>query len=289
MSEVARIRPRGRAVALVADRIPGAVETAPPCESLFELVCRTMADPAADVGKLEVLLRIQREILADEARRSAEEAKRIFYRAKSTAQDEMVPIVRDAQNKTTNSWYARLETIDASIRPIYRRHGFDMSFDSEQLAGSDLRIICELSHEAGYVRPYSLPGALDIVGPKGTVNKTPLHGLGSTVSYLRRYLSCMVWNLVLIYEDQDGNRPRQFEPMTIDGELAGAKQTAELYALLRQCSTSPEAEAERKLLAGVGLGRLRSIKDIPAGDFARVRTVLIEKRDRLRRATAGAK
>lgn len=285
MSEVARIRPRGRTVA--AESSPARIIEPVQCESLLNLISRVASDPTADVGKLEVLLRIQQQILDNETRREAEEARRIFNRAKSAATREMEPIARDVQNKETKSWYARLETIDAAIRPVYQRNGFDMSFDSEPLDGSNVRIICELSHDGGHFRLYSLPSPLDVVGPKGTVNKTPLHGLGSTVSYLRRYLACMIWNLVLIHEDNDGNR--RHEPPTIDGELAGATQTAELYRLLRECSTSPQAEAERKLLVGVGLGGLRTLKDIPAGEFDRVRLNLIAKRDRVRQAAGGAR
>lgn len=281
MSEIARIRPRGRAVAVPE------IEPARPSDSLLNLIPRYMADPSVDVGKLEILLRIQQQILDNDARHAAELARRLFNRAKSAATREMEPIARDVQNKETKSWYARLETIDRAIRPVYQRHGFDMCFDSEPLDGSNVRIICELSHDDGHFRTYSLPSPLDVVGPKGTTNKTPLHGLGSTVSYLRRYLSCMIWNLVLLHEDNDGNRSRYQEPVTIDGELAGASQTAELYGLLRECSACPQAEAERKLLVGVGLGGLRSLKDIPAGrEFARVRTLLISKRDRVREAAA---
>jgi hypothetical protein len=274
MSEIARI-PRRRTTAIALIEPPAG----PLSDSLLNFVGRAMADPTIDAGKLEVLVRLQREIVADDARLR-------FNRAMSAAQGEMAPIVRDARNASTSSRYAKLETIDAAIRPIYVRHGFHLSFNSEVTGGPSQRIVCDVAHEAGHVKPVSLDAGLDLSGSKGKPNKTELHGLGSTISYLRRYLTCMVFNLVLTDEDNDGNRVRAGAEDRDDGELAGASQAAELYTLLRDCSTSPAAEAERALLGKMNLGHLRSLKDVPAGDFGRVRNALISKRARIRDAAA---
>jgi hypothetical protein len=46
-----------------------------------------------------------------------------------------------------------------------------------------------------------------MTGPKGNQNKTATHGFGSTMSYGRRYLICLIFNITLTNEDQDGNQP----------------------------------------------------------------------------------
>jgi hypothetical protein len=131
-------------------------------------------DPAIDVAKLESLLRMQREIIADDARLQ-------FNRAMSAVQGEIQPVPRNARNDQTSSRYAMLETIDATIHPVYSRHGFCLAFNSEPTEGPNARVVSEVSHTAGHSKINQLEAALDLTGPKGTGNKTPLHGLGSLI------------------------------------------------------------------------------------------------------------
>lgn len=167
--------------------------------TLLTFIATAARDPSVDIAKFETLLRMQREILADDA-------KLAFNRALSQVQAETAPVLRDAENKQTNSRYAKLEAIDGMVRPIYARHGFSLSFNSEPLPDNNIRISCDVAHDAGHTRTYNLEAGLDVAGAQGKVNKTSLHGLGSTVSYLRRYLTAMIFNIVFSNEDDDGNR-----------------------------------------------------------------------------------
>jgi ERF superfamily len=237
-----------------------ALTLAPPlADSLLNFVARAVKDPAIDVGKLESLLRIQREIIADDARLQ-------FNRAMSAVQGEIQPVLRNARNEQTSSRYANLEAIDAAIRPVYARHGFCLAFNSEPMEGPNVRVVCEVSHTAGHSKEYRLDAALDTAGPKGTGNKTPLHGLGSSVSYLRRYLTCMIFNVVLTNEDNDGNRTR-----TEPGRLTPG-QVEELNELMRLTRT-----LEAKFLAAMAPD-LRSIEEAPAADYPRLKNALLTKK-----------
>lgn len=244
------------------------VEFPPIAGSLLNFVASAMADPAINVDKLQMLLSMQREIVADDARLQ-------FNRAMSAAQGEMDPVVRDATNDQTKSKWARLETIDALIRPIYTRHGFCLEFNSEAIEGPNERIVCEVSHTAGHTKRRQLEAAPDTIGPQGKPNKTPLHGLGSTVSYLRRYLTCMIFNVVLANDDNDGNRQRQRD----DGLLSLA-QVEELNALMVQTRT-----LESRFLA-VMAPALKSIEEASAADFPRLKNALLTKRTTLARRAA---
>jgi ERF superfamily len=243
---------------------------APLADSLLNFVARAMADPAIDVMKLEMLLRMQREIVADDARLR-------FNRAMSLAQGEMQPVVRDAQNTQTNSRYALLETIDAAIRPIYVKHGFMLSFNSEAIDGPNERIICEVSHTAGHSKRYQLDAPLDTVGPQGKANKTPLHGLGSTVSYLRRYLTAMIFNIVLKNEDNDGNRQKPAPPNAANEERVNGlllqKETAEIADLLKRL---PKSDVDT-FLGWHGLDDVRSIGQIAAKHFPSIKNELLKR------------
>jgi hypothetical protein len=247
-----------------------AVLAEPPlADSLLNFVALAVRDPSVDVTKLDALLRMQREIVADEARLE-------FNNAMSAAQAEMMPVTRDAKNDQTNSKYARLETIDAAIRPIYTRHGFHLSFNSEAIDGPNDRIVCEVTR-GRHTKKFQLEAAPDTVGPQGKPNKTPLHGLASTVSYLRRYLTCMIFNIVLQNEDNDGNRSRHAND---DGEVNSRAHTDLLYALLAECSADPAAVVvnERSFLAKMNLAELPSLADARPKDFARLKNALLTKR-----------
>jgi hypothetical protein len=244
-----------------AESVSPTNESAPP-DSLLNFVARAVKDPSIDVAKLESLLRLQREIIAEDARLQ-------FNRAMSAAQGEMQPVLRNAANDQTRSRYANLEAVDAAIRPIYARHGFCLEFNSEPIDGPNVRIVCEVSHIGGHSKRYTLEAALDLTGPKGNGNKTPVQGLGSSVSYLRRYLMMMIFNLATS-DDNDGNRQR-----TAPGRLS-LEQLAELSDLMRQTRTE-----EAKFLAHMA-PTLRSIEDAPAAEFPRLRNALLTKRNVLK-------
>lgn len=181
-----------------ADGLP-AVQRQDMSVALLDVVARAASDTNVDVGKMQQLLEMQERIMA-------KQAEMAFNRAMQAAQDEMKPVVRDAENKHTNSRYARLETIDNAIRPIYTRHGFSLTFNSAPPAKPGaVRIICECLHSAGFKKLYELEGDLDLAGSQGKANKTGIQALGSSTSYLQRYLTKMIFNITLTNEDNDGN------------------------------------------------------------------------------------
>jgi hypothetical protein len=49
----------------------------------------------------------------------------------------------------------------------------------------------------------------DTKGPRGTPNKTATQGFGSTMSYGRRYLKALMFDLVIAGEDDDGTHKRK--------------------------------------------------------------------------------
>lgn len=174
--------------------------------SLLNLIERASHDPDFDVSKLEALLRMQREVVH-------EQAKREFNRAMADAQSEMEPVIRDATNTHTNSKYAKLETIDRDMRPIYTRHGFSVRYGSAPCPREGwLRITCTVAHRGGYFEDHYLDGPPDSTGTQGRSNKTGIQAVGSTVTFLRRYLLTMAFNIVLADLDDDGEASRRSSP-----------------------------------------------------------------------------
>jgi hypothetical protein len=168
----------------------------------------------------------------------ANEARKAFAAAMVRCQREMPAIVKDAANAHTKSTYARLETITALIQPVYTRHGFSLSFGTADspLAGH-LRIVCDVQHERGHCNSHQLDIQLDGTGPKGEAigGMNRPQATGSTVSYGRRYLEAMIFNLVMAGEDNDAVGSLS---------LISEEQAADLRQLLRDIERTEAAFLE---------------------------------------------
>jgi len=171
--------------------------------ALIQAIERAALNPAVDVDKMERLFALQERMMA----RNAEMA---FTEAMRSAQAEMPKIYRNKENKQTNSYYADLEKVAEAAVPIYTKHGFALSYGQADCPIADhIRITCRISHNAGHSRNEHADVPLDLAGLKGNANKTPTHAFGSTVSYGRRYLVVMIFNITLTNEDNDGNNKAQ--------------------------------------------------------------------------------
>lgn len=181
-------------------------------DNILAVIARAAADPTVDVEKMRQLLEMQERI-------EAKRAEAAFNSAMSTAQQEMPRVHRDAKNPSTNSLYTRLETLNKEAVPIYTKHGFSLSFGSDDCPIADhIRITCVVAHIGGHCRPYKCDLPRDDMGAKGTPNKTKMHGAGSTFSYGRRYLTMLIFNISLTNEDDDGNhgnRPKPAGPSSL--------------------------------------------------------------------------
>lgn len=230
---------------------------APP--SLLTTIADLARDPACDVEKLRALIAMQREVMAEQARIA-------FDAAMADAQAEMVPVLRSATNAHTKSRYARLEDIDNAIRPLITRHGFSLTFDNPDQTVDGIVVTCAVAHRDGHVRSYKIAGARDDKGAQGNANKTPIQAIGSTISYLRRYLTCMIFNVALTNDDTDGN---EISPIT-------ARQARDLEVLLT------ETGADRaKFLAFL---RVDDLADLSSRDYPKARAALEQKKRQMEAA-----
>jgi len=177
---------------------PGAmvVHKPQPPLTLLQVCADAARDKNVDVAKMRELLELARE---EEARA----ADRELSVALTKAQAAMPTIMRDT--KGDKHKYAKLETVSKAIDPILRECGFSLSYG---MADSPLdhhyRITATLSHNAGASRRYFIDLPADTTGAKGAANKTGTQGVGSTISYGRRYLKLMIFDVTLVGEDDDG-------------------------------------------------------------------------------------
>lgn len=223
--------------------------------AIIKVIEAAASNPAVDVDKMERLLQMHERILE----RNAEQA---FNEAMRAVQEELKPVVRDAQNDQTKSTYARLETINEAITPIITKHGFSTSFGTDDSPRENhYRVTCLVSHNAGHSRSYHADVPADMTGMKGTQNKTATHGFGSTMSYGRRYLKTMIFDVQLANEDKDGNQP---------GATITDEQKETLIGLIRETGADTA-----KFLEYI---KAPSVDAIPANRFNQARNALEAKR-----------
>lgn len=203
--------------------------------ALMTAVARAAADPHVDVEKMERLFAMH-ERMAD---RQAEQA---YADAMTAAQRAMPMIGKDRQNTQTNSSYATLDKINQRIAPIYTAEGFSLSFDTDAspLPGH-VRVVCRVLHSGGHSKTYNYDSPLDDAGIAGKINKTPTHARGSAITYGRRYLTLMIFNLAT-GEDDDGNAAND-----------GLDPAADWYAAIEAAATMEDLNKLASELKAAGL------------------------------------
>jgi ERF superfamily len=170
--------------------------------AMLAVIERAASNKEIDVEKMERLFALQERMLAKQAEEK-------FNEAMKSVQAEVPRILRDAVNPATNSKYTRLESLLKIIVPIYTQHGFSLSFGTADCpVANHYRITAKVSL-GGHSEKYQCDIPADITGMKGNTNKTPTHGFGSTMSYGRRYLTLLIFNIALINEDDDAKTQRQ--------------------------------------------------------------------------------
>lgn len=196
-----------------------AAEMAPP-DPFLNMLEKIAANPDIDADKIDKFLSMQERILDRNARNA-------FYDAMNQVQANLPAVARDAENRQTRSMYARLETISRAIKPVYTRFGFSTSFwEGVPAREGFIRIEGRLRHRDGHSEEYHCDLPIDDKGIQGNVNKTAMHGTGSTFTYGRRYLTCMIFDIA-VGDDTDGNLPE-------DESLVTPEQAANIEALLTE-------------------------------------------------------
>lgn len=181
-SNVVKLKTKKRQLKVIAQRVP---------QTIAEAVLFAARDPSIPVDKMRVIIETQQRIEFDDAL--------------VKTQKEIPLILKDATNPQTTSTYAKLETISRQVDPIIHENGFSLSYRmGESPVAGHYRIICKLSRN-GHERdnPIDLPA--DDVGIKGNKNKTPTHAAASSITYARRLLKCMIFDIRIAGEDDDGN------------------------------------------------------------------------------------
>lgn len=178
-------------------------------DAVIQMIERAVRDPSVDINKMRELLSMRKEIVAQANQESFDEAM-------TGAQADMGVIIANAKNTQTHSKYATYDELDRAIRPIYTQHGFSVSYDTtDSPLPEHVRVVGILACR-GHREPRHIDIPCDGKGAKGGDVMTKTHAMVSAVSYGRRAILIMAFNLA-IDRDDDGNAASRSEgPKTID-------------------------------------------------------------------------
>lgn len=228
-----------------------------PADPMVSMIERIALDPNADLDKLE-------RMLAMKERMDEKAAREVFSNAMASCQAEMQPVARNKSNDQTRSRYADLAAIYAACKPICAKHGFSFStFPASSDKPGHMGVRWTLRHAGGHEESELAEIPIDDKGMKGTANKTQTHAFGSTASYARRYLFCMIFDIAT-NDDNDGNNQSRagFEPVTI-------KQVEGLRALIQQSGADEDA-----FLRAL---KIEALDDLPQSRFYEAEALLRRK------------
>jgi hypothetical protein len=159
--------------------------------------------------------------------------------------------------------YAPLEEIDKHLRPLLLEEEMDLSYSDEPREHGWILIRGRLKHlPGGHFEDSFMPAPLDTSGGKSTVQ-----GVGSTNSYLRRYIACNIFNIVVVGDDDDGN-----------GSTIDETQTTTLLELIKKAKVGPKFLKYMRAQSIEEAGSLEAaVATIASRDYRKAITTLEEQ------------
>ncbi len=183
--------------------------------AMIHMIERMARDPSVDLARLQMFIELRLKL-------EDREAERQFDTAMADAQAEMRMVATDASNKQTSSRYASYAALDRAIRPIYSKHRFAISFDTDTDAPEGFVRVLAFVSRCGHKKKHHVDMPADGKGAKGGDVMTKTHATRSAVTYGKRTLLEMIFNIAV--GDDDGN--------AASGESITEAQAKELEKLI---------------------------------------------------------
>jgi len=165
------------------------------------------------------------------------------------AQKVLDNVAKDSDNPHFKSKYVSLAAVRDVVYPAFNEAGFSIMQYAVTLENGGLQVVTKLTHESGEEIVFE--------GPAVTLAKSDAQGVGSAITYLRRY------NLLAIAgiapEDDDGNSASDTDKKgDIKGTAAGRNVSAK---------RAPEPTPEEKITAFLKRESLALPDKMNDGDF----------------------
>jgi hypothetical protein len=235
------------------------VERAAPAETFAAVLMQMLTNPDIPADKMEVVMKMRREVLGDQAREAfMEHFAALSAELPQVERDGTVELVKDGRSMGKYA-FTTIENMDTILRPLLAKHGFAISFASVDNKES-ITITGTLSGW-GWERTstYTLP-------PDAGPGRNALQARGSSRRYAKRYIVDDLVNVVRKGKDDDARGAME--------ALIDATQVKELVTLIRATATD-EAAFLKVMVTGS-----ESLQDIRQRDFPRLIMALREKKQK---------
>jgi ERF superfamily protein len=230
-----------------------------PAETFAGVLMTMLADKDIPADKMEVVMRMRREVLGDQAREAFMEHFAAFSaELPQVERDGTVELVKDGRTLGKYS-FTTIEGMDVILRPLLAKHGFAISFASSD--AKDAVTITGTLSGWGWERSstYTLP-------PDKGPGRNELQARGSSRRYAKRYVTDDLCNVVRKGKDDDARGAME--------ALIDATQIKELVDLIKATATD-EAMFLKTMVSGA-----ESLQEVRQRDFPRLLMALREKKQR---------
>jgi ERF superfamily len=238
--------------------------------TVLELIERVVLDPRAGVEKLDRMMAMYERQKAKEAELGFNAAKgRILKKLAGIKFVKNRPAIYEIEKGTPQKGtyeafkYAPLEEIDKHLRPLLLEEEMDLSYSDEPLASGGILIRGRLKHlPSGHYEDSFMPAPLDTTGGKSQVQ-----AVGSTNSFLRRYVLCNIFNIVVVGDDDDGT-----------GGTIDETQARTILDLIKRAKVGPKFLKYMKAQSVAEAGSLEAaVATIVARDYRKAVSTLEEQ------------
>jgi len=252
----------------IAPLPPAATSNNP--STVLALIERLALDPHADVEKLERMMTMYERLKAKEAELAYNAAKgRILKKLAGIKIVKNRSVVHEIDNGKPQRGaceafkYAPLEEIDKHLRPLLAEENMDLSYSDESREGGDILIRGRLKHlPGGHYEDSFMPAPPDTTGGKSNVQ-----AVGSTNSFLRRYVACNIFNIVVVGDDDDGT-----------GATIDEAQITTILDLIKKAKVGPKFLKYMKAQSVAEAGSLEAaVATIAARDYRKAISTLEEQ------------
>lgn len=236
------------------------IERAAPAETFAGVLMQMLSDPNIPADKMEVVMKMRREVLGDQAREAfMEHFAALSAELPQVERDGTVALVKDGR-ETGRYAFTTIENMDAILRPLLAKHGFAISFAS--VDNKDSVTISGTLSGWGWERSstYTLP-------PDNGPGRNAMQARGSSRRYAKRYITDDLVNIVRKGKDDDARGAME--------ALIDATQIKKLVDLMNATGTNTETFL-RTMVSGA-----ETFHDIRQRDFPRLLMALQEKRQKM--------
>ena len=232
-----------------------------PAEDFGSTLMKLLTDPKIPSDKLQIMLQMQRELIAERRKEAFQTAfVRMHHAMPRVTKHGTVELVTKDGTRLGSYKFAKWEDMDKAIRPVLNDYGFGLSFqqvDSDK--PNHVKVVGVLLHADGHSIESMQSWPYD-TGP----GRNLLQAMGSALSYAKRYCAEGLCNIVREGQDDDGIAAYQ---RTVTEE-----QAAHLSRLLDETRTTAEMFLEMMVTGA------KEIENVPQREYPRLVNALNEKR-----------